>query len=93
MIDVVNSFPSGSTRARYAQAAVSWRHPYWDWAAPPPAGETTFPSVLQTPTINVTLPNGTANIDNPLFAFKFHPVSVADFYYNPVRVPSTLLLL
>lgn len=29
------------------------------------------------------MPNGTNTIDNPLYAFEFHPVSVQDFYYDP----------
>lgn len=29
------------------------------------------------------MPNGTNIIANPLYAFKFHPVSVQDFYYDP----------
>lgn len=84
IIDVVNSFPSGQQRARYAQAAVSWRHPYWDWATPPTDGDSVYPSSLSAKEVNVTLPNGTATIPNPLYAYNFHPVSVSDFYYNPV---------
>ena len=29
------------------------------------------------------MPNGTSTIANPLYAFAFHPVSKADFYYDP----------
>lgn len=84
IIEVVNTFPQGATRAKYAQAAMSWRHPYWDWAAPPPDGESVYPTSLTAVTVNVTLPNGTATIANPLLTFEFHPVSVSDFFYNPV---------
>jgi len=35
-------------------------------------------------TVNVTMPNGTATIPNPLFAYNFHPVIANDFVYNPV---------
>lgn len=49
----------------------------------PPAGQSVWPDFMSTPTINVTMPNGTATIANPLFSYKFHPVSVTDFYYNP----------
>lgn len=65
-------------------AALSWRHPYWDWAAAPPAGQSVYPSSLSSPTINVTMPNGTNTIANPLYSYKFHPVSRDDFYYDPV---------
>ena len=71
IIEVVNEFPA-------------WRFPYWDWAAPPPSGQSAFPEALQSPTINVTMPNGTAIIPNPLYSYQFHPVSVQDFYFNPV---------
>lgn len=80
---VVNEFPSGPVGARYAQAALSWRYPYWDWAAAPPANGSAFPASLTSPTIQVVMPNGTTTIDNPLYSYEFHPVSVADFYYDP----------
>jgi len=30
------------------------------------------------------MPNGTTTIPNPLYAYRFHPVSMGDFYYEPV---------
>ena len=87
IVDAVNEFPEGSQRQRYAAAALSWRFPYWDWAATPPAEESVFPSSLQIPRINVTMPNGTGTIPNPLFSYRFHQVSAEDFYFNPVSPP------
>lgn len=84
IIAAVNMFPPGSERQRYAAAALSWRLPYWDWAQTPPDGESAFPTSLQTPTINVTMPNGSAIINNPLYSYQFHPVSASDFYFQPV---------
>lgn len=84
MVDVVNEFPAGAQRQRYASAISSWRLPYWDWAMQPPAGEGVLPASVQSPTISVTLPNGTHTIHNPLYSYQFHPVSKADFYYDPV---------
>lgn len=84
IIDAVNEFPTGAQRQKYAAAALTWRWPYWDWAAPPPEGEGVYPWSLQAPTVNVTKPNGTEEIRNPLFSYRFHPVSVEDFYFNPV---------
>ncbi|KXL44734.1 hypothetical protein M433DRAFT_166430 [Acidomyces richmondensis BFW] len=81
--DAVNSFPAGAQRQRYAEAALSWRLPYWDWAAMPPSGESVYPSIMGQQTVNVTMPNGTATIPNPLFAYNFHPVIASDFVYNP----------
>ena len=84
IIDAVNSFPAGAQRQRYARAAISWRFPYWDWAMTPPAGQGTFPTSLQSPTVNVIMPNGSSTIPNPLYSYRFHPVSVKDFYFDPV---------
>ena len=84
IVDVVNEFPAGSQRQRYASAALSWRFPYWDWAAPPPSGQSVYPASLLSPTIKVTMPNGTTIIPNPLYSYQFHPVSKKDFYFNPV---------
>lgn len=85
MVDAVNEFPRGSQRQRYASAVLSWRFPYWDWAAPPPSGQSVWPASLQSPTVDVTMPNGTNTIPNPLYSYQFHPVSTSDFYYSPVR--------
>lgn len=87
MLDAANSFPAGSDRDRYLSAAVRWRAPYWDWAAVPPSGESVWPTIVTTPTISVILPNGTANISNPLYAYNFHPNSledqVEDMFWDP----------
>ncbi|KAK5114494.1 hypothetical protein LTR62_002429 [Meristemomyces frigidus] len=83
IVEAVNEFPAGAVRQRYAAAALSWRHPYWDWAADPPVGESVFPDSLGSPFINVTMPNGTMAIANPLYSYEFHPLSVSDFYYSP----------
>jgi len=85
IIDAVNEFPAGALRQRYASAALSWRFPYWDWAAAPSDGKGSFPESMQTPTIKVTMPNGTTEIPNPLYSYRFHPVSQDDFYFDPVR--------
>ncbi|KAK3674597.1 hypothetical protein LTR78_005683 [Recurvomyces mirabilis] len=83
IVEAVNEFPAGAIRQRYASAALSWRHPYWDWAAEPPAGESVLPTSITSQTITVTMPNGTATIANPLYSYHFQWVDVADFYYSP----------
>ncbi|GAB7366278.1 hypothetical protein MBLNU230_g7835t1 [Neophaeotheca triangularis] len=80
--DAVNAFPAGALRSRYARAALSFRMPYWDWAASPPDGGSVYPQALQIERIDVEMPNGTQTIDNPLFAYRFHPVSRTDFYFD-----------
>ena len=76
---VISEFPNGAFKDRYHSALRTFRMPYWDWAAPPPSGESLLPASLQRPTIDVILANGTANIPNPLFSYRFHPVIKDDF--------------
>lgn len=83
IVDAVNTFPAGFIRQRYAAAALSWRHPYWDWAAVPPSSQSVLPSSITSPNVTVTLPNGAATIPNPLFEYRFHPVRPDDFYFDP----------
>ncbi len=84
IVEAVNEFPIGSQRQRYAAAALSWRMPYWDWAIDTPAGDSAFPNSMQSPTFTVNAANGTTVMPNPLYSYKFHPVSVQDFYFSPV---------
>jgi tyrosinase len=86
VVAIINEFPAGTQRQRYASAALTLRFPYWDWAATPPAGQGVYPPILQVPTVNVTGPNGTQIVPNPLYSYQFHPVSASDFYFNPVRL-------
>ncbi|KAK3069943.1 hypothetical protein LTR53_011321 [Teratosphaeriaceae sp. CCFEE 6253] len=83
IVAAVNEFPAGATRQRYAAAALSWRLPYWDWAATPPAGQSVYPDSVTSPNVTVSTPNGTASIANPLYSYTFHPVSHSDFYFDP----------
>ncbi|CZT14535.1 related to tyrosinase precursor (monophenol monooxygenase) [Ramularia collo-cygni] len=83
IIDAVNEFPTGPVRRRYASAALSWRMPYWDWAAQPEDGQSVYPSSLGNRTVVVTMPNGTRTIDNPLYSYKFHRLVRADMYFDP----------
>ncbi|KAK5710035.1 hypothetical protein LTR17_019256 [Elasticomyces elasticus] len=83
IVAAVNEFPAGAIRQRYASAALSWRLPYWDWAAVPPAGQSVYPTSVTSPNITVTMPNGTMSIPNPLYSYRFHQVSHSDFYFDP----------
>ena len=74
MLDVVAGFRNHSQYHFYVNAAKSFRMPYWDWAAAPPEGQNSFPTSLTVRDVQVTLPNGTAVIPNPLYAYRFHPV-------------------
>lgn len=43
-----------------------------------------MPTSMTTPEVTVIMPNGSTMIPNPLYAYYFHPVSMGDFYYEPV---------
>lgn len=43
-----------------------------------------MPTSMTTPEVTVIMPNGSTMIPNPLYAYRFHPVSMDDFYYEPV---------
>lgn len=81
--DVVKSFPPGDMRDRHATAALSIRIPYWDWAAPAPAGQSILPPSITIPFVDVMTPNGTQTISNPLHSYNFHPLTGSDMIYDP----------
>ncbi|KAK4997599.1 hypothetical protein LTR66_003012 [Elasticomyces elasticus] len=80
---VANEFSAGSERQKYAAAALTWRQPYWDWAAAPSSNQSVYPSSVSSPTVSVITPSGAKTISNPLFAYRFHPVSTQDMFFNP----------
>ncbi|KAJ9648776.1 hypothetical protein H2199_000689 [Coniosporium tulheliwenetii] len=86
MLDVVAGFRNTSRYDFYVNAARTFRMPYWDWAAAPPEGQNSFPSSLTIRDVQVTLPNGTAVIPNPLYAYRFHPVP-SDFSPYIPQIP------
>lgn len=56
----------------WTQAAETLRIPYWDWAE-----DATVPAFAGQEEIEVETPDGTENIDNPLYDYKF-PQSAVD---------------
>lgn len=81
--NVVMSFTDQDSRWRYYVAALSLRIPYWDWAAPPPSGQSILPDSITAPTVVVNTPNGTQTIANPLYNYNFHPLNGNDMIYDP----------
>ncbi|KAI4122475.1 MAG: hypothetical protein LQ338_005800 [Usnochroma carphineum] len=94
---IAASYPQ-SQRARYREAAWTFRIPYWDWSITP-----TMPPEVNQPTIFINAPNGTLNVVNPLYNYTFHPQpSNTDFppnvgpnggtpvssYHSTVRYPN-----
>lgn len=70
-------------RTQYRAAAQSLRIPYWDWSITP-----TMPPEVSQPMIYINTPNGTRNIQNPLYNYTFRPLpSSTDFppIGSPVR--------
>ncbi|KAF8202684.1 tyrosinase [Mycena galopus ATCC 62051] len=58
-------------QARFQQAALALRQPYWDWAsnAVPP------PEVISLDQVSIIAPNGqTIQVPNPLRRYTFHPI-------------------
>jgi tyrosinase len=58
-------------QARFQQAAMALRQPYWDWAkkAVPP------PEVVSLDTVSIITPDGQqTEVDNPLRRYTFHPI-------------------
>ncbi|KAK8151449.1 hypothetical protein BKA80DRAFT_322963 [Phyllosticta citrichinensis] len=98
--DIANALPESPDKAAWVQAAKTFRAPYLDWALLPPEGETNIPNFIVSPKINVTLPNGTQVIDNPLFQYRFHPLNPSDLedpsepqfqqYQTTLRYPTSL---
>ncbi|KAI9806662.1 MAG: hypothetical protein M1825_006119 [Sarcosagium campestre] len=88
---IAAKYPS-SSRARYVEAARTFRIPYWDWAK-----NAKMPNNVNVRTISVNTPTGRKTIDNPLYSYKFHvrnpnsqfPSSDGDIarYQQTVRYP------
>lgn len=74
-VQIANQFPQ-SERAAWRQAASTLRLPYWDWAS----GQVpAVPNSLTSQRIRVTRPGGrTLQIRNPLYSYRFHPLSPSD---------------
>ncbi|KAL8704173.1 MAG: hypothetical protein Q9201_002671 [Fulgogasparrea decipioides] len=84
--DVANSIQNDST-GEYKTAASTFRHPYWDWAAPSTDGGPVLPApVSGSPYIVLKLPNGTQTISNPLYQYKFTISDLTSFPDSPFNV-------
>jgi tyrosinase len=78
-------FPEGEVRDKYTTAAQSFRIPYWDWAAAPAPGQSSFPSsVGGSPWIDADGPAGVQTIANPLFSYQFQPLNTTELPNLPV---------
>jgi tyrosinase len=61
----------------------TFRMPYWDAAAIPPSGTSSFPTIVQEKELEIEVPSGETttriSIPNPLYAYTFHTLLVQDF--------------
>lgn len=64
-------------RSQYIEAAKLLRIPYWDWASRP-----TLPITVQTPTVVINVPTGTAEVENPLYDYNFHWGNEGNVFLN-----------
>ncbi|KAL8812863.1 MAG: hypothetical protein Q9223_007185 [Gallowayella weberi] len=80
------------TKGEYRTAASTFRHPYWDWAAPSADGKPVLPApVSGSAYIVLNLPNGSLTIDNPLYQYKFAVSDMSSFPDSPFNVwPQTM---
>lgn len=82
---MIASFWNDTERPRYQAAARRFRQPYWDFAAPPPEGESVLPwSVGGSQYVDVDGPNGRQRIANPLYTYYFRPLDPDAFTFGPV---------
>ena len=70
----------------WIEAAASIRQPYWDWAknSLPPD------EVITLDKVTIIRADGPAVVDNPLFAYGFHPGPDPSFYEPYVKWPTTI---
>ena len=79
---IAAQFPTAQ-RTAYQAAANTLRWPYWDWAMRPANNGPVVPASVSSATISVTYPNGTtATVANPLYSYRFHPLTASDFSGN-----------
>lgn len=78
--EIAKQYPT--ERDEWSKAADALRSPYWDWAHAGP-GKPQVPSVLVTPSISITTPEGVKEVDNPLYTYKFLDVSVTNSFGDP----------
>jgi tyrosinase len=93
LAQTIATFWPDSEKPRYEAAARRFRHPYWDWAAAPPVGESVLPkSIGGNPYVDVNGPNGLQRIANPLFSYSFKPLDASAFGFGPVSRHASPLL-
>ena len=70
----IATFYPNTTRSQYEAAALSLRVPYWDWMANP-----ALPNCVTWESIRINTPdNGTMNISNPLYSYKFQSDAIGN---------------
>ncbi len=89
--DTVQIVAKTFNSSEYTQAAVTFRVPYWDWAAPAPPGQHVLPDTISgSPWIQLNLPTGPRVISNALFRYHFHPLNTDELPDPPVSPRSRM---
>jgi tyrosinase len=83
--ELVASYPP-DVRPTYQIAADNLRLAYWDWAAIPQ-----LPAIVEQPTIAITTGNGTQNVTNPFYQYKFQKFPLDPTYFPTSRVGDSFL--
>ncbi|KAL8841953.1 MAG: hypothetical protein Q9170_000733 [Blastenia crenularia] len=87
LYDVVQDVAAVLDDGEYKSAASTFRHPYWDWAAPSSDGGPILPApVSGSPYIVLHLPNGSQTVNNPLYQYKFASSDLSSFPDSPFNV-------
>lgn len=55
-----------------------------------PESGSVLPDIVQQPRVQVSTPNGTQTIENPLFSYKFEDGSMEELSFDPVGRITTL---
>ncbi|KAF1916188.1 common central domain of tyrosinase-domain-containing protein [Ampelomyces quisqualis] len=86
---VIADFSEGTFKQRMNDALDTFRLPYWDAAAVPVTGESSYPLCVQRKSIEVELPQGNTTtrklIENPLHSYTFHPIPKDAFSDGPSK--------
>lgn len=73
--------------SEYKNAALTFRQPYWDWAAPSTDGSPVLPAPMSgSAYIVLHLPNGSRTINNPLYQYQFAIADLSAFPDSPFNV-------
>ena len=81
---VAETYPPAK-QAQYRAAAWNLRIPYWDWSISP-----TMPPEVSQPMIYINTPDGSREVQNPLYNYTFYPLP-SEIDFPPIGPPVRVL--